>query len=118
MYKLKVYSLEGCPYSMNAESLLNNNSIEFDLIKVSHDEKDHYKQKNKMNTFPQIFLETSKETVKIGGYNELNNVFNLINDNASFDNMLKDLKNKLSFENSFNEKKNILRTISILLKKN
>ena len=117
MYKLKVYSLEGCPYSMNAESLLNNNSIEFDLIKVSYDEKDHYKQKNKMNTFPQVFLETPKETVKIGGYDDLNNIFSMINDNTTFDNMLSDLKSKLSFENSLNEKKNILRIISILLKK-
>ena len=71
-----------------------------------------------MNTFPQIFLETPKETVKIGGYNELNNIFNIINDKTSFDNMLKDVKSKLSFENSLNEKKNILRIISILLKKN
>ena len=118
MYKLKVYSLEGCPYSMNAESLLNNNSIEFDLIKVTYDEKDYYKQKNKMNMFPQVFLETPKETVKIGGYDDLNNLFNMINDNTTFDNMLSDLKSKLSFENSLNEKKNILRIISILLKKN
>ena len=118
MYKLKVYSLQGCPYSMNAESLLNNNNIEFDLIKVSHDDKDHYKEKNKMNTFPQIFLETQTETVKIGGYNELNNIFNIINDKTSFDSMLKDVKSMLTFKNSINEKKNILRIISILLKKN
>ena len=118
MYKLKVYSLEGCPYSMNAESLLKNNNIDFDLIKVSYDDKDQYKQKNKMNTFPQIFLDTSKEIVKIGGYTELNSIFNMINDNTSFDRTLSELKKNLSFENSLNEKKNILRVISILLKKN
>ena len=118
MYKLEVYSLEGCPYSMNAESLLNNNSIEFDLIKVSYDEKDHYKQKNKMNTFPQIFLKTGKETVKIGDYNKLNKIFDIINDKTLFDIMLKDLKSKLSFESSLNDKKIILRIILILLKKN
>ena len=38
MYKLKVYSLEGCPYSMNAESLLKNNNtryIIYDLPEVN-----------------------------------------------------------------------------------
>ena len=118
MYKLKVYSLEGCYFSKSAESLLKNNNIEFDLISVSYDEKDQYKSKNKMNTFPQVFLETSKETVKIGGFTELNSVFNIINDKTSFDQTLAKLKTTLSFKESENEKKNILRVISILLKKN
>ena len=113
MYKLKVFSLEGCPYSMNAENLLNNNNIDFELIKVSYDEKDHYKQQNNMNTFPQVFLDTSSESLKIGGYDDLNKIYNLINDNSSFDNMYKNIKAHISFSN----KKNILRMISILLKK-
>lgn len=118
MYKLKVYSLVGCPFSMNAESLLNKNNIEFELIKVEHDEKDHWKQTNKMNTFPQIFLETKNESVKIGGFSELQNLDRVINDKTDFDSMLKEVKSYLSFEDSANEKKNILRVISILLKKN
>ena len=118
MYKLKVYSLEGCYYSKNAESLLKNNNIEFDLISVSYDEKDQYKEINKMNTFPQIFLETSKENVKIGGFTDLKNIFNIINDKTPFDQTISKLKTTLSFEKSENEKKNILKMISILLKKN
>ena len=118
MYKLKVYSLEGCYFSKSAESLLKNNNIEFDLISVSYDEKDQYKSKNKMNTFPQVFLETSKETIKIGGFTELNSIFNIINDKTPFDQVISKLKTTLSFEESENEKKNILRVISILRKKN
>ena len=118
MYNLKVYSLEGCFFSMSAESLLNNNNIDFELIRVTHDNKDDFKQKNKMNTFPQIFLETKNESVKVGGFSDLQNIFTVINDNSDFDSMLKKVKSSLSFENSENEKKNILRVISILLKKN
>jgi glutaredoxin len=117
MYQLKIYSLEGCPYSMNAEKLLKNNNIDFNLIKVSYDEKDHYKQLNKMNTFPQIFLETNQENIKIGGYSDLNDIYNTINDNTTFDNMLSKLRTKLTFQNTLNEKKNILKIISILLDK-
>ncbi len=118
MYQLKIYSLEDCPYSMNAEKLLKNNNIDFNLIKVSHDEKDHYKEVNKMNTFPQIFLETNQENIKIGGYSELNDIYNTINDNTiTFDDMLSKLRTKLTFQNTLNEKKNILKFISILLYK-
>ena len=66
--------LIGCPYSENAKSLVENYNINHKIIKVTHENKDHYK-KNKMSTFPQIFLTRSinrrQVTFKIGGYTDL-----------------------------------------------
>lgn len=72
---LTIYFLIGCPYSENAKSLVENYNINHKIIKVTHENKDHYKKKNKMSTFPQIFLTRSinrrQVTFKIGGYSDL-----------------------------------------------
>lgn len=117
MTKIKAYCLENCFFSENAKLLLNNNNIEFDLINVKHENKDEYKKLNKMNTFPQIFLETGDESVKIGGYDDFNKLVKIINDNKNFDNIYDKFKNNLNFRDSSNEKKNVLKMISILSKK-
>ena len=117
MTKIKAFCLENCFFSENAKLLLNNNNIEFDLVNVKYENKEDYKKLNKMNTFPQIFLETGNESLKIGGYDDFNNLVNIINENKNFDNIYNKLKNKLNFEESNNEKKNVLRMISIIKKK-
>ena len=117
MSKIKAFCLENCYFSENAKLLLNNNNIEFDLVNVRYENKDQYKKLNKMNTFPQIFLETGNESVKIGGYDDFNKLINIINDNKKFDDIYYKFKNNLSFQDSKNEKKNLLRMISILSKK-
>lgn len=117
MSKIKAFCLENCYFSENAKLLLNNNNIEFNLVNVKSEGKDFYKQINKMNTFPQIFLETENESLKIGGYDDFNKLINIINDNKNFDNIYHKFKNNLSFQDSKNERKNLMRIISILSKK-
>jgi glutaredoxin len=70
-----IYYLLGCPYSESAKSLVEEYGLNHKIIKVTHDTKTHYKKKNKMSTFPQIFLTRSlhRKSVKfkIGGYTDL-----------------------------------------------
>ena len=117
MTKIKAYCLENCFFSENAKLLLNNNNIEFDLINVKYENKDEYKKINKMNTFPQIFLETDNESIKIGGYDNFNRLVSIINDNTNFDYIYNEFKNNLDLKNIKNEKKNVLKMISFLSKK-
>ena len=117
MTKIKAYCLENCFFSENAKLLLNNNNIEFDLVNVKYENKEEYKKLNKMNTFPQIFLETGNESLKIGGYDDFNKLVNIINENKNFDNIYYKFKNNLNLNNSKNEKRNVLKIISILSKK-
>ena len=64
-----IYVLEGCPYCEKALRILNENNMKYKKIVVeTEEEKQYYKKKNKMNTFPQIFLQKSKtENIKVGG---------------------------------------------------
>jgi len=69
---LNIYSLNGCPWSKKAVETLKLCKPE--VINVSQEEKDKYKNMNKMNTFPQIFLVDENDINKkilIGGYNDL-----------------------------------------------
>lgn len=70
------YLLDNCYYSQEAFHLLKNNHIPFQYIQVPQDEKikSKFKKKNKMNTFPQLFLNTNK----IGGYDDLIKYFEII----------------------------------------
>jgi glutaredoxin len=65
---LRIYSLENCPYSEQAE--IKFKAYNPDVIKVSQLKKNEYKKMNGMNTFPQIFLVDGNEKIKIGGYND------------------------------------------------
>lgn len=72
---LTIYYLLGCPYCENARQLAQNYNINHKIIEVKHENKEHYKKKNKMSTFPQIFLTRTINrkpiTFKIGGYSDL-----------------------------------------------
>jgi glutaredoxin len=84
--KLEIYSLIGCPYSMKAEQLLK--LYKPIIHKVSQDEKDKYKQQNKMDTFPQIFLLNNQNKTKIGGYSDVKDLLSKIfkNEQINLDN--------------------------------
>jgi glutaredoxin len=84
---LEIYSLVGCPYSMKAEKLLK--LYKPNIYKVSQKEKETYKQKNKMDTFTQIFLLDKNERTKIGGYSDVIELLSKIFKNE-----------KINFENS------------------
>jgi glutaredoxin len=75
---IKIYVLEGCPYCNNALRLLEQYRIRHKIIVVEHHEKEYYKKKNKMNTFPQIFLEKDKnKLIKIGGNDDFERILSV-----------------------------------------
>ena len=73
---LEIFSLEGCPYSIKAEKLAKISGVAHKVIKVKQTKKDFYKQKNNMNTFPQIFAIATQDNIrkKIGGCDDLINI--------------------------------------------
>ena len=77
--KLVVYSLVGCGYSMAAENLLSKLGAKADIIKVAQADKQGIKDKNGMNTFPQVFLEEDDKKILIGGFDDLERITELSN---------------------------------------
>jgi glutaredoxin len=85
-----LYVLKGCPYCNNALILLKENNIKHKAIVVEEKDKEKYKKLNKMNTFPQIFINVNGDNYfKIGGFNDLVEtmeiVKTIINSNVSLD---------------------------------
>jgi len=75
-----LYVLETCPYCQNAIQELKNNKIKHKTIIVNNTEEDksYYKKQNKMNTFPQIFMQLKKEEyMKLGGHDDLLEIINI-----------------------------------------
>ena len=82
-----LYGLEYCPYCIKAVQLFEINNIPVKIIWVKPEEKEKYKKKNGMNTFPQIFFTKSRNNrnnrnngnkgkmVKIGGCDDIENMF-------------------------------------------
>jgi glutaredoxin-related protein len=71
---LIAYILENCGYSIEAETIIKKKFKNYKLISVPNNEKikNEIKKKNKMNTFPQIFINYSKnEQMLLGGYDDL-----------------------------------------------
>tara|TARA_Y100000590_G_scaffold112549_1_gene128370 strand:- start:506 stop:796 length:291 start_codon:yes stop_codon:yes gene_type:complete len=62
-----IHYLEGCPYCIEAEKQLKILKIKYKKIIVKQQNKESFKKKFKMKTFPQIFLKRSKNLSKIGG---------------------------------------------------
>jgi glutaredoxin-related protein len=53
-FYIKAYILDGCGYSRKSKDILSKNKKN-KMIRVTHNDKENYKKKNNMNTFPQIF---------------------------------------------------------------
>jgi len=72
-----IYALEDCPYSDKALELLKEHDIYYKRIKVTPTTKQKFKQLNKMDTFPQLFIIKSgnnkkeNKRIKIGGSDDL-----------------------------------------------
>ena len=85
-----LYVLKGCPYCDNALMLLKQNNIKHKSILVETKDMDKYKKINKMNTFPQIFINVdSNNYFKIGGNDDLVETMEIVktinNSNVSLD---------------------------------
>jgi glutaredoxin len=103
---LKAIILEGCPYSIAAVELLNTHNIKFIKKMVNQKTKHKYKT-DKINTFPQIYL----NNILIGGYDTTKELLEKINNSNNLDELKDELKIKF---NKFNNKE-ILRLIKIFL---
>lgn len=67
---LELYCLKNCYYCDNSLNLCKNYKIPNKVIFVKNEEKEKYKKKHKMNTFPQIFFKTKENKYLIGGNEE------------------------------------------------
>jgi glutaredoxin len=73
-----LYGLDYCPYCVKSAQLLNMHNIPHKITWLKDEEKDKYKKKHKMSTFPQVFYkhtQKSKKMVKIGGFEDLEKIF-------------------------------------------
>jgi len=64
-----LYSLEGCPYSSEAEHMFRESSAPHVVVPVQRRDKERYKVH--MSTFPQIFYATRRKNYLLGGLSDL-----------------------------------------------
>jgi len=93
-----LYVLISCPYCNRALELLKEYKIKHKAIIVEQEEKEYYKKQNRMNTFPQIFMQIDTNNfMKIGGASDLeetiNQTNNIRNSNVSLDSVYHLYKN-------------------------
>lgn len=84
-YYLYGIILEGCPYSMAAKELLEENIKNHKIFIVTHNNKNDYKNEC-IDTFPQIYLKkyNSKFSELVGGYEDLKKIYDVVkNGNSS-----------------------------------
>jgi glutaredoxin len=84
-----LYILETCIFCNNSLKLLKEKKIKYKsiIVKNTEQDKNYYKTRNGMNTFPQIFLQIDKDNfMKIGGYSDLIEILEQCNNikNSSF----------------------------------
>lgn len=108
MFKLKLISLDGCPYSMAAESFLDDLNINYDLVKVYQENKEEYKT-NEIKTFPQTYL----NNVLLGGFDDLKEIYDTLSSKTELDEMIEYLNEK--FESKLTRKEK-LRIIEFFVK--
>lgn len=74
-----LYVLESCPYCRSALQLLKENNLKHKSIVVENNEdKELYKKQNRMDTFPQVFLQVEKDSyMKLGGYDNLSEIVSI-----------------------------------------
>ena len=82
-----IYSLIGCYFSQKSELIMMDYKLgkKLKIIKVNQKDKDKFKKKNNMNTFPQIFLVNGKNKIKIGGSDKLENILRIINEVKTYE---------------------------------
>ena len=114
MYSLKALVLEGCPYCENLEKLLIEYKIPTEYIKTNYENKNEFKMKYNIQTFPQVYLVKNKDDkgILIGGYNDVKEIIDYIKNN-NYDKIKEYIKNKYYFINN----KKMLRLIQVFAHK-
>ena len=107
---LDIYSLDGCYYSQSLEELLNNKKIKYNLNRVNLENKSKIKEKNKMSTFPQVFLNSKNVNYKVGGFDDVNYIL----DEIKTKNILDLIINNVKFKTNLDKKRSI-RLINLLI---
>ena len=110
MDSLIIYSLEGCYYSQSLEELLNNKKINYNLNRVNLENKSKIKEKNKMSTFPQVFLNSKNINYKVGGFNDVNYILDEIKTKNNLDLII----NNVEFKTNLDRNRSI-RLINLLI---
>ena len=107
---LNIYSLDGCYYSQSLEELLNSNKIKYNLNRVNLENKSKIKEKNKMSTFPQVFLNSKNVDYKVGGFDDVNYILNEIKTKNNLNLIIKNVNLKTNLD-----KKRSIRLINLLI---
>lgn len=81
-YYIHIVVLENCPYGKSAINHLKTQKIHYTNTIVNNSNKEHYKKD--MNTFPQIYIKKKhhKESLLLGGYDDLMYAHNNLNINT------------------------------------
>ena len=72
--------------------------------------RDKIKEKNNMNTFPQVFLNSKNNNYKVGGYDDINYILNEIKTKKNLDLIIKNIIFRTNLD-----KKRSIRLINLLL---
>ena len=75
---LELYCLKNCHYCDNSIYLCKIYKIPNKIIFIDNSNKNKYKKKHKMNTFPQIFLKTKQNKYLIGGNDEFEYLISIL----------------------------------------
>jgi len=108
MYSLKANVLEGCPYSENLIILMNKYKIPIEYKRIKYMDKEKYKT-DEIRTFPQVYLQYNKKTLLVGGFDDMNEILDIIKLNK-----LNSIKKKISNKYSDWNNMMILRLIQLL----
>ena len=76
-------------------------NMEIKIVKVNSANKKNYKNKS-ISTFPQVYLVNNNNELLIGGYNELKNIYDIINSSSNLQHIIKKMNTVLS--NKFSRK--------------
>lgn len=73
-----LYTIVGCPYCEASIELVKKMNLPYKEIIVLDKERNKYKKKHEMQTFPQIFFKNSKgNMIKLGGCEDLRSIIEL-----------------------------------------
>lgn len=98
MYSLKALVLDGCPYCEKLKELLTKYNIPTEYIETTFENKDTFKIKYNIETFPQVYLIKNKNDtgIALGGYTDVQNIIDRIKIN-NYDKIKKYIENKYYF---------------------
>lgn len=110
-YYIYAVLLEDCPYSNNAQKLLETNNIKHKVQIITQKNKEKFKMEN-FSTYPQIFLkkENSTDSLFLGGYSDLEVFLSTFKNNDYDDKKIDNFQNKYKWWS----KKATLRFIQLI----